>query len=72
MAHIVVDVEQAKIITESLQGVEVRDPQGRSLGYVARPVTDDDIALALRRRDSDQPRYSTEHVLDRLRSLEQK
>jgi len=70
MHHIIVDDQQAKIISEATESVEIRDPRGRHLGYVARRFTDEDIAIAKRRLASDEPRYTTQQVLDHLRSLE--
>ena len=71
MPHIVVDDEQARIIFESADSIEIRDRRGKHLGYVARGFTDEDIAVARARRASDEPRLTTEQVLDHLRSLEQ-
>ncbi len=72
MPHIVVDDQQVKIICEATDNVEVRDQNGRCLGYVAHGFTDEDIAIAKRRLTSDEPRYTTSEVLDHLQSLEQK
>ena len=69
MPHIVVDDGQAKIISESAQGIEVRDRNGKHLGYVVHGFTEEDIALAKERLASDEPRYTTQQVLDRLQSL---
>ena len=71
MQHIVVDDQQARVISEATEGVEIRDPQGRHLGYVAQGLTDEDVAIAKQRLASDEPRYTTQEVLDHLRSLEQ-
>ena len=72
MQHIVVDAQQARLISEATEGVEIRDPQGRHLGYVAHGLTDEDLSIAKQRLASDEPRYTTLEVLDHLRSLEQK
>jgi hypothetical protein len=71
MLHIVVDEEQAKIISESSERIEIRDRNGRHLGYVTQGVSEEDIAIAKERMASDEPRYTTAEVLDHLRSLEQ-
>ncbi|MBW3600303.1 MAG: hypothetical protein KY475_23925 [Planctomycetes bacterium] len=71
MNHIVVDDEAARTIAESSEGVEIRDRSGRPLGYVAPLVSEEEIAIALKRRDSDEPRYTTAEVKVYLRSLEQ-
>jgi hypothetical protein len=69
--HIVVDDREAKIISDATQSVEIRDRRGNHLGYVAHRFTDEDIAVAKRRLQSDEPRFTTQEVLDHLRSLEQ-
>jgi hypothetical protein len=72
MHHIVVDDQQAKLISEATDSVEIRDLQGRHLGYVAHVFTDEDIAVAKARLASDEPRYTTREVLEHLQSLERK
>ncbi len=72
MQHIVVDNEQARIILESADSIEIRDRSGKHLGYVAHGFTDEDIATAKQRMGSDEPRYSTEQVLDHIQTLAQK
>jgi hypothetical protein len=69
MLHIVVDDQQAKLISEATESVEIRDPRGRHLGYVAHGFTIEDIAIAKQSLASDEPRYTTREVLDHLRSL---
>lgn len=71
MSEIVLTEEQAKVITGTAEQVVLRDPKGQLLGYVARSFTKAEIAEAERDLESDQPRYTTEEVMDRLRSLEQ-
>jgi hypothetical protein len=70
--HIILDDQQAQIICEATESIEIRDLHGRRLGYVARDFTQEDIAIAKRRLESDEPRYTTRQVLDHLRSLEEK
>jgi hypothetical protein len=70
MPHIVVDDHQAKLIAEASGDVEIRDPQGKHLGYVAHGFSDEDIAIARQRLASHQRRVTTSEVLDHLRSLE--
>ena len=70
MQPIVVDDQQAKLITETKETLEIRDPQGRHIGYLAHLYTDEDIAIARQRLASGEPRYTTQEVLDHLRSLE--
>ncbi len=43
-AHIVVNDEQAKIISESPDSIEIHDRSGKHLGYVAHGFSDEDIA----------------------------
>ena len=56
----------------SEESIEIRDARGGRLGYVAHGFTDEDIAIAKHRLASNEPRYSTQQVLDHLRSLERK
>jgi hypothetical protein len=72
MEHIVVSDEQARLICEATESVEIRDAKGAHLGYVAHGFTDEDIAVAKQRKASNEPRYTTEQVLERPRSLDQK
>ena len=72
MHRIIVDDEQAKGITESIEGVEIFDRHGKRLGYVVHGFANEDITLAQQRLASDEPRYTTQHVLEHLRTLEQK
>ncbi len=72
MPHIVLNDEQARIILESAESIEIRDRSGKHLGYVAHRFTDEDIAIAKERMASDEPRYTTQEVLDRIQSLDQK
>ena len=69
MHHIVVDDEQAKLISESTGDIEIRDRNGKRLGYVVHGFTEEDIAIAKRRMVSDEPRYTTQQVLDHLQSF---
>ena len=70
MHHIVVDDQQARLISEATESVEIRDPRGRHLGYVAQGFTEGDITIARQRLASDEPRHTTQDVLDHLLSLE--
>ena len=72
MAHIVLNDEQARIISESAESIEIRDRNGKHLGYVAHRFTDEDIAIAKERMASDEPRYTTQEVVDHIQSLHQK
>jgi hypothetical protein len=72
MIYIVVDDDQARLIAESSQGVEIRDKQGKHLGFVAHGFSNQDIALAKDRIASTQERFTTQEVLDYLQNLEVK
>ena len=71
MQHLVLSDEQARIVSQSSEGIEIRDRNGKHLGYVAHGFSDEDIAIAKQRMASDEPRHTTREVLDHLRSLEQ-
>ncbi len=70
MQHIVVDEQQARLVSEATESIEIRDPRGRHLGYVAHGFTDEDLAIARQRLASGMPLYTTPQVLAHLRSLE--
>lgn len=72
MTHLVVDDAQARTIQECSTTLEIRDRNGKHLGYVAHGFSEEDIAIARQRMASDEPRYTTEEVLRHLQSLEQK
>jgi hypothetical protein len=69
MTHITVDAAQAALILNSGQSIEIRDEQGRHLGFVAHGFSDADLATAAERANSDEPRYTTEEVRAHLKSL---
>lgn len=71
MTHIVVDDDQAKLIMGCAESIEIRDRNGKHLGYVAHGFSDEDIAIAKNRAASDEPRYTTRQVIDHLQSLGQ-
>jgi hypothetical protein len=71
MTHIVVDDQQAKLIAECAESIEIRDRKGQHLGYVAHGFTDEDIAIAKLRASSGESRYTTKQVVDHLRSMGQ-
>ena len=76
MAYIVLSDEQVKVISESSGTVAVRDHKGKHIGYVTTGypdgITEEDVAIAKRRQASDQPRYTTQQVIEHLQSLENK
>lgn len=71
MAQIVLNDEQAKAVQAANGALEVRDSHGNLLGYVSPPVSSAEIDEAIKRLHSDGPWYTTQQVLDRLKSLEQ-
>ena len=70
MVHIIVSDQQAKLIADTGQYVEIRDQHGNHLGFIAHGFTEQDIAIAKDRFASDQPRLSTKQMVDRLRCSE--
>ncbi|MGD0899399.1 MAG: hypothetical protein ABR915_16295 [Thermoguttaceae bacterium] len=71
MIRIVVDDEQARAIAQGADVVEIRNREGRILGYMMHGFTTDDVALAQRRLRSEEPRFTTQEVLGRLSMAEQ-
>ena len=69
MAFITIDQRQARVLFETPDEIEVRDEQGNRLGYVARGFSAAEIAEARRILASNGPWYTTQQVLDHLRSL---
>lgn len=70
MVQIVATPDQVKVLAETNESVEIVDANGKRLGYIARPFTSEDIRIAKERLASDEPRYTTEQVLEHLRKLE--
>ena len=80
MSHIVVTDEQANLIVRSTSVIPVRDQKGNLIGYVSRMVdtscheptgfSQQDIDEARQDLESDQPRRTTDEVLQHLSSLE--
>jgi hypothetical protein len=71
MSEIVLDDAQAKLLTEPGARVPVRDRRGNYLGYVAvePKLTEAEIAEFKRRAASNEKRFTTQEVLDRLAKL---
>ncbi len=72
MQSIILTDEQAAAFANSTGNVEVRDPEGRHLGYLTHGFTAKEIAEAKARLAAPGPRYTTEQVLAKLQSLDQK
>lgn len=69
MVELVVTPEQAKLLAEANDSVEIVDGNGNRLGFLARPVLDRDVATASQRAEAAQPGRRTAEVLDRLKNL---
>ena len=73
MPQIILNDEQMKVLAEAKRQIEVRDSDGRLVGYLQFVgFTQAEIEEAKRRLASDEPRYTTAQVLAHLRSLESK
>jgi hypothetical protein len=72
MIQIILNDEQAQLFAAADDSVELRDARGRLLGLASRGPTEEEIAEARRRLASDGPWFTTQEVLDHLRSLEQR
>ena len=62
MPHIVLNEEQAKVVTSALQPVQVRDAKGNVLGTIPPIWTEEDIAEAKRILQSLQQHSKTTYV----------
>jgi len=73
MFHLVLTAEQARLVTESANGIEVRDPQGRPLG-VLHLLSAEEAALiekAKQRLKSPAPRIPSARVQAMLKKFDQ-
>jgi hypothetical protein len=70
MPKILLTEEQAQVLRESLEPVEVVGPEGVVFGSLRPRWSHADIVDAERRLASDEPRFTTAQVLEHLRSLE--
>jgi hypothetical protein len=71
MTQIILSDDQANAVQAATDTVEIRDRRGNLLGYVSLPPSEAEIAEARGRLHSAGPWYTTEQVLDHLKSLEQ-
>jgi hypothetical protein len=69
MVKLVVNAEQAKVLADARESVEILDPAGKRLGFFARPFSDHEIELARGRAAAGQSGRSTADVLERLAAL---
>ncbi len=70
MTQLILNDEQARILSQALEPVELLDNKGNVLRTVPPIWTAEDIAEAKRRIASGQPGLTTAQVLAQLRSLE--
>ena len=69
MVELVVTAEQAKLLAEATDSVEIVDGKGNRLGFFARRFSDREVGAAGLRAAAKQPGRPTAEVLERLRSL---
>lgn len=72
MLQIVLDERQAELLKQSGRTLQVLDPQGRFIGFIEPAPSEAEIARAKARMAIDEPEYTTDEVLERLRSLERR
>jgi lipoate-protein ligase A len=70
MVQVVATTEQAKLLAESRETVEIVDASGKRLGTVVRPPSEEDIRIAKERIAGAGNRYTTDEVISHLQSLE--
>lgn len=71
MPELILTEDQAKIVTQALGPVTVRDATGNVLGHIEPKLTPEMIAELKRRAASPGPRYTGEQVQARLRALQE-
>ena len=71
MVQMMITADQAKLLLECDESIEIVDPSGRRLGTVVRPPSDEDVQIARQRIGKPGKRYSTAEVVSHLQSLEQ-
>jgi hypothetical protein len=69
MTRITVDDQQARLIAQTSEFIEIRDRAGQHLGYVAHSFSAEDIALAKQRAASSELRFTTQQVISHLATL---
>jgi len=72
MKHIVLTTEQARVVLEAGEPIEVRDEQGRTVAHIAplQPADIEAIEQAKRSRGAGGPRVPSNQVQAHLRRLE--
>ena len=70
MTRLVLTPEQARVLADAKEVVEVCDPDGHILTMIEPSVfSAEEIDEATKAADSNEPRYTTDEVLKYLRSL---
>lgn len=76
LQHIVLNDQQAQLILNSNGKIELLENAGNRIGFATPDhicdISDEDIRLAKEALGSDQPRYTTQQVLEHLGSLKRK
>lgn len=82
MSQIVLTPEQAGVLAQADFPIAIRHPDGTTVAYISRAgnvysgtgptFTSEEIAAAEQALKSDGPWYTTQEVLEHLRSLESK
>ena len=67
MVRIEVSADVARRIMESGESIEIVDDRGRRLGFVGRPISDDEIAEARRRADTEEGGSTLDEVWSRIK-----
>jgi hypothetical protein len=70
MNQIILNDDQVKAVQAATGVVEFRDQHGKLVGYFARPPSNEEIAEAQARLNSQGPWHTTAQVMDHLDSLE--
>lgn len=68
MVELVVTAEQAKLLADAIESVEIVDAQGNRLGFCARRFSDHEVSIAAVRAASAHAGRSTGEVLERLKA----
>ncbi|HEX7449485.1 MAG TPA: hypothetical protein VF306_18150 [Pirellulales bacterium] len=72
MSHIILNQEQAELLSRSRKKLQVRDSAGRIIGFIEPAPSEEEIARAKARMHLDEPEYTTDEVREHLRSLEKR
>ena len=70
MTQVVLNAEQAQVVAKSLDPIQVCSPQGEVLGVLHLGISREEILRLKQIAKSDGPWYTTDQVLEHLRSLE--